>query len=102
MAIMEISVVPVGTEDSSISGYVACSEDVLKRSKGIKWQVTAMGTIVESDSLDELFSIARKMHEEAMLCGVKRVFTDISIDDRRDKQMSMEAKVESVMKKINR
>lgn len=100
MPIMEISVVPIGTRSPSISDYVACSENVIKKSKGIKSQITAMGTIVESDSMDKLLSIVRGMHKRVLLCGAKRVLTNVSIDDRLDKKTSIKAKVESVKRKI--
>lgn len=99
MPIMEISVIPIGTKTASISKYVASSERVIKKTK-IKSQITAMGTIVESGSLDKLFSVAQKMHKKAFSCGVKRVLTNITIDDRRDKKASIESKVESIKKKL--
>jgi len=59
-----------------------------------------MGTIVESDSLDKLLGISQKMHQKAFLAGAKRVLTNISIDDRRDKKTSITEKVESVKRKL--
>jgi uncharacterized protein (TIGR00106 family) len=100
MPIMEISIIPIGTKNPSMSDYVACSERAIKKTAGIKTQITAMGTIVESDSLDKLLDIVKKMHKSAMSCGAKRVITNISIDERRDKKMNMEEEVESVAKKI--
>jgi len=101
MPIMEISIVPVGTKNSSISDYVACSEMAVKRqNKGLKSQITAMGTLIESDSLEKLLGIAQEMHKKALSCGAKRVYTTITIDDRHDKKMSIEGGVESVKRKI--
>lgn len=101
MPIMEISVVPIGTKTPSISKYVASSEKVLVRSKSVKAQITAMGTIVESKSLGRLFSIAESMHKRALSAGAKRVLTSLTIDDRRDKRASIEGKVISVRKKLH-
>jgi len=36
MPIMEISIVPLGTESASVSGYVADAIKILKEQKGIK------------------------------------------------------------------
>ncbi|MBM3250444.1 MAG: MTH1187 family thiamine-binding protein [Candidatus Omnitrophica bacterium] len=99
MPIMEISVIPVGTKSTSISKYVAKSDLVLKKARA-KSQVTAMGTIVESGSLDKLFKLAEKMHKTAFNSGVKRVVTSITIDDRKDKKATIESKVESVRKRL--
>lgn len=100
MPIMEISVVPIGTKTPSISKYVAASEEILQKTNTVKSQITAMATIVESDSLNKLFDIARKMHEKVLSSGAKRVITSITIDDRLDKKLSIEGKVNSVKKKL--
>lgn len=100
MALMEISVVPIGTSSTSISKYVASSEKALKKNSSIKRQITAMGTIVEAGSVAKLLAVAKKMHENALAAGAKRVITNIVLDDRRDKRASIETKVASVMNKI--
>ena len=99
MPIMEISVVPLGTSTSSVSEYVASCIEVLKKEKGIRFELTAMGTIVEAESVRTLFRIAEKMHKEVFHKGIKRVVTSIKIDDRTDKPLHMKSKVESVIKK---
>ncbi|OGX46606.1 MAG: hypothetical protein A3G38_00625 [Omnitrophica WOR_2 bacterium RIFCSPLOWO2_12_FULL_51_8] len=100
MALMEISVVPIGTCSTSISKYVAASEKALKKDSSVKRQITAMSTIVEAGSVAKLFAVAKKMHEKALAAGAKRVITNIVLDDRRDKKASSETKVASVMNKI--
>ncbi len=98
MALLEISVVPVGTSTSSIGDYIA---DVIRTCKGegVKYKLTDMGTIIEGDTSD-LFRIAQKLHETPFSKGVQRVITTISIDDRRDKQVGLEDKVRSVMARV--
>jgi uncharacterized protein (TIGR00106 family) len=99
MVIAEVSIVPMGTKTPSVSEYVAKAIKVLSQEKGIKYQLTAMGTIVEGE-LDEVLEAVRKMHECIFSEEVKRVVTTIRIDDRRDKVPTMGYKVESVMKKL--
>lgn len=100
MAIMEISLVPVGTKKATISDYVVDAVKVLER-LGIKHQVCPMGTVAEGE-LNELFAAAREMHEEIFADGdVMRVVTTIRIDDRRDiPENTMERKVKSLKEKI--
>ncbi len=43
---------------------------------------------------------AKRMHESVFGEEVKRVVTRITIDDRRDKRLTMDYKVQSVMKKL--
>ncbi len=100
MPVMEISIVPVGTKTASVSYYVANAIKILEKQKGIKYTLTAMGTIVEANSLKQLLDAAGKMHDSAFRENVKRVVTTIKIDDRKDKKLTMNAKIKSVQKKL--
>jgi uncharacterized protein (TIGR00106 family) len=99
MAIAEISVVPLGTKTTSVSQYVARAVKVLEQEKDIKYEMTAMGTIIEGD-LDKILAAVKKMHEGTFGEGVVRVVTTIKIDDRRDKAQGMKEKVDSLKKKL--
>lgn len=99
MAIIEVSIVPIGTSSPGLSNYVAGCIKVLAEEKDVKYQLTPMGTIMEGD-LDRLLQVVRRMHEQPFLEGIGRVVTTIKIDDRRDKASSMDAKVAAVREKI--
>jgi uncharacterized protein (TIGR00106 family) len=99
MVIAEISVTPVGTQTPSASEYVARAIRSLRQDKDISYELTAMGTLIEGE-LDKVLGAARRMHESLFDDGVKRVVTTIRIDDRRDKELSMIYKVQSVMQKL--
>jgi len=99
MAIAEVSVVPLGTGTPSVSQYVARAVKVLEQEKDMKYELTAMGTIIEGD-LDRILGVVRKMHEETFGQGVARVLTTIKIDDRRDKAQTMKGKLDSVSRKL--
>ncbi|MBB6217028.1 uncharacterized protein (TIGR00106 family) [Anaerosolibacter carboniphilus] len=99
MAIVETTIVPLGTATTSISHYVAACHKVLQEQKGIQYQLTPMGTIIEGD-LDLILQAIRKMHEVPFQEGALRVSTTIKIDDRRDKAASMEGKVNAVQEKL--
>jgi len=94
LALLEISVVPVGTQSTSFSSFVteACREP---QRNGIKFQVTPTGTVMEGD-LPALLDVARQMHHSAFQEGTQRVITNISIDERRDKDLGLESAVRSV------
>jgi len=99
MAIAEVSVVPLGTKTPSVSQYVAQAIEVLDREKEMKYEITAMGTIVEGD-LDSILAVVKKMHEATFGEGVARVITMVEIDDRRDKARGMREKVDSLKDKL--
>ncbi len=100
MAIAELSIVPIGTESTSLSSYVAACVGVLKDS-GLIHEVHGMGTIIEGE-LKEILDVVLKMHEVPFKAGALRVVTSLKIDDRRDKEASAKAKVESVVRKRSR
>lgn len=98
MALLEISVVPVGTESTSISSFIAqaCRE---AQRNGIKFDVTPTSTVMEGD-LPALMNVAQQMHQAAFQGGSQRVVTNISIDERRDKDLSMERTVAAVRSEL--
>ncbi|HJX74163.1 MAG TPA: MTH1187 family thiamine-binding protein, partial [Candidatus Deferrimicrobiaceae bacterium] len=61
MAIVFVTVAPLGTATTSLSRYVAGVERILRES-GLTHQLTAMGTIIEGD-LDAILPVVRRMHE---------------------------------------
>ena len=99
MAIIEVSIIPLGTRTPSLSKYVARAVAVLHGEEDIKYEPTAMGTIIEGD-LERLLTLARKMHQAVFDAGVMRVVTVITIDDRRDKISSASSKLESLKREL--
>ncbi|MEE8382906.1 MAG: MTH1187 family thiamine-binding protein [Thermodesulfobacteriota bacterium] len=98
MAIVEVSIVPLGLSTTSLSEQVASVLQPLKDS-GLHYTLTAMGTIIEGD-LEEVMKCVLKMHEVPFQKGGGRVYTTIKVDDRRDKPITIEGKVHSVMSKL--
>jgi uncharacterized protein (TIGR00106 family) len=98
MAILEISVVPIGTGDTSLSAYVADCLRVLKKAK-VHYELSSMGTNIEGN-LKDLFKIAFQMHQTPFRKGALRVLTTIKIDDRRDKKGTLKGKKRAVQEKL--
>ena len=100
MAVMEISVVPIGTRSPSLSQYVAEILKILEKEPDIKYQLTSMGTIIEAGSIEKLLSVAGRMHGVPFSDEIKRVVTTIKLDERKDKELTMDGKVKSVEEKL--
>ncbi|MEJ2492583.1 MAG: MTH1187 family thiamine-binding protein [Desulfuromonadales bacterium] len=99
MAVVEISVVPLGTGTTSVSAYVAACVKIAAAS-GLNYKLTPMGTVIEGD-LDALLPVLRRMHEIPFEHGASRVSTLIKIDDRRDREShDLEGKIRSVDEKL--
>ncbi|QHE62161.1 MTH1187 family thiamine-binding protein [Rossellomorea vietnamensis] len=104
MAIVDVTVIPIGTESPSVSSYVADLQSILKRYEEegkIRFQLTPMNTIIEGE-LPVLFQVIQDIHESPFQQGIQRVATNIRIDDRRDKQTTMEGKLSSVQRKLEK
>ncbi len=91
----EISVYPVGTDSTSLGFYIAKAIESIDIN-GISYQVTPMGTILESGSVEKIFEATRAAIETIHRLGVKRVEVILKIDSRTDKTQSMQQKVQSV------
>lgn len=98
MAVVQLTIIPLGTGATSVSAYVAQIHKVLKES-GVKNTLTPMSTVLEGP-LDEVLAVIRKVHELPFEAGAQRVMTLINIDDRRDKIGTMEQKLQSVRDKL--
>ena len=98
MAIMEISVVPLGLGQTSVGDFVA---DVVRylQQEGIPHELTDMGTLMHGLSA-RLLKVAQVLHELPFDRGVNRVLTHITIDDRRDKDVYLGDKVKSVKARL--
>jgi len=101
MAILEISVMPLGTGTPSVSKFVAGAMKVLQGEKNVKYEMTSMGTNIEGEP-DQLFDLARRMHLSAFAAGAQRVVTTMKIDDRRDRTTTIQGKVASVKRELEK
>jgi uncharacterized protein (TIGR00106 family) len=94
----DVTIVPLGTGTTSLSDYVAAAEQVLKQYPTVRYRLNPMSTTLEGE-LDSILEIIRKMHEAPFNAGAQRVSTTIRIDERRDKETSLEHKVQVVQEK---
>jgi uncharacterized protein (TIGR00106 family) len=94
-----LTIIPVGTGTTSASPYVARCQEILGRIEGIEFRLTPMATILEGELPVILDAVAR-LHASPFEAGAKRVVTSLMIDDRRDKELTMEGKLASVREKL--
>ena len=100
MAIMAISVTPIGTASPSVGEYVAEAVRVIEAS-GLEYEVNAMHTVVQGD-LEEMLRLVPDIHRACFARGARRVSAVIKIDDRRDVPSSIAGKVRSVRERLRR
>jgi uncharacterized protein (TIGR00106 family) len=98
----EISIVPIGTSDTSMGKEIAAAYDAICSIKNLKNVIlTPMSTQVESDSLDHIFQAIHAAHDSAKSVGAKRVISTIRIDERLDKPNTLDEKIHSVKTKVS-
>jgi uncharacterized protein (TIGR00106 family) len=100
VAIMAISVTPIGTGSTGVGEFVATALGVIERS-GLRYELNAMHTVVEGD-LAALMALVPEIHAALFANGARRLSTVIKIDDRRDTPSTIEAKVRSVRARMAR
>lgn len=94
MIISQLSIAPVG-KDVSLSKYVKKVISVLNESN-IKFETNDMATVIETEYLETLFNVVEKAHKAVIESGAQRVITELKIDDRRDKNVTMGTKIKSL------
>lgn len=101
----EISVIPIGIRSettTSMSKEIAAAFDAIQKIKGLKTMLTPMGTQIESNNFANILQAIEVAHQVVRTAGAKRIMSTIRIDERLDKSISLEEKVESVMEKIDK
>jgi uncharacterized protein (TIGR00106 family) len=94
----EISIYPLGTDSTSVSIYIARAIEAISDFEGVKYKLTPMGTILESDKLEKIFEASKIMTDAVHRMGVKRVEVILKVDSRSDKNQTIDSKMDSVNK----
>ncbi len=100
MALMQITVIPMGTETVSVSSYIADIQQFLIEKK-IDFELNDMGTVIHGEAV-ALFNLAAEIHDHPFKNGAKRVVTQIGIDERRDKKPGIGDKKQTVLDILSR
>lgn len=97
----EISVVPIvaGRDDTSMSREVSAAFDAISRTAGVRATLTALGTQIEAESLDAALAAVRAAHDAVRAAGAARIISTVRIDQRFDKDQTLEDKVRSVVER---
>jgi len=98
MALMQLTVIPLGTGSTSVGDFVADFQKTLS-DQGLAFRLNDMGTVIEGEAT-ELLALAGRIHQMPFAKGVQRVLTQITLDDRRDKKIHLGDKIESVQARL--
>ncbi len=95
MALLQITIIPLGTGSTSVGTYVADIQQMLT-DKGVDFVLNDMGTVIHGTA-PELLSLAADIHEHPFTKGAERVVTQMVLDDRRDKERGIGDKKQAVL-----
>lgn len=97
----EISIIPITTNgDTSMSNEIALVYNAISQIQGLKTILTAMGTQLESNNIDNILEAIKISHITLQNRGIKRIISSIRIDERLDKDNTLSRKINSVKDKI--
>ena len=94
MIISQLSIAPLG-KGTSVSKYVKIVVKSIENS-GVKNKTNAMATVIETEDIETLFEVVKNAHNAMVKAGAKRIITELKIDDRRDKDVTMGNKIKSL------
>lgn len=94
MILAQLSVFPVG-EGTSLSRFVKKGIQVIKDS-GYTYKIGGLSTAIETPDIDSLFDLIKKVRQAHLDEGAQRVLIDLKIDDRHDKNATLNSKISSV------
>lgn len=98
MALLQFTMVPLG-QGVSVGDHVAEIQKRLQE-EGAIFRLTDMATVVEGD-VQDLFRLLARIYETPFDKGAVRVVTNITIDDRRDKEVHLGEKIQAVTVRIS-
>jgi len=98
-ALVEFAMFPTDSTESK-SAFVAKVLDIVDQS-GLSYQLTPMGTIIEAESVGEVFAVIERAYD---ILGEEsnRIYSAIKIDYRKGSVGRLNKKVGSVEAKLGR
>ena len=95
MATADLTVIALGRPDASASEYIAEIQRRLAAQDRVRYRLHAMGTSLEG-STEDVLALVGELHAVPFEMGVPRVYTVLKLDERRDKEQTLDDKVTSV------
>ena len=100
MATADLTVIALGRPDASASAYVAEIQRRLAAQDRVGYRMHAMGTSLEGSTADVL-ALVGELHAVPFELGVPRVYTVLKLDERRDREQTLDDKVASVQRLLD-
>ncbi len=97
--LLEFAMFPTD-KGESVSSYVSKIIDMIDK-KGVDYQLTPMGTIIECDSMDEALEIVKESYE-CLRDDCSRVYSTLTFDIRKGEKGRLKSKIKSIEAKLGK
>lgn len=98
----EISIIPLSKKSGvSMSKQVAVAYDAIRKTRGVKATLTALGTQIEAKDINSVLWAINAAHASVKKTGAVRIISSLRIDERLDKDQTLEDKIMSVKKELS-
>jgi uncharacterized protein (TIGR00106 family) len=95
VATADLTVIALGRADASASRYIAEIQRRLAAQDRVRYAMHAMGTSLEGSTAD-ILAVAGELHAVPFEMGIPRVYSILKLDERRDREQTLEDKVAAV------
>jgi uncharacterized protein (TIGR00106 family) len=99
MATADLTVITIGREGASAGDVIAEIQRRLEAQSRVRFQMHAMGTSLEG-SVEDILGLVGELHAVPFESGIPRVYTILKLDERRDREQTLDDKVESVRHRL--
>jgi uncharacterized protein (TIGR00106 family) len=100
MATADLTVISLGRPGSSASTYIAEIQRRLAAQDRVRYRLHAMGTELEG-STEDILRVVGELHAVPFDLGLPRVYTVLKLDERRDREQTLDDKVASVQRLLD-
>jgi uncharacterized protein (TIGR00106 family) len=99
MATADLTVIGLGRSDPSAGEYVTEIQRRLATQDRVRFRMHAMGTSLEGTT-EDILAVVADLHRVPFEMGLPRVYTVLKLDERRDKEQTLDDKVRSVEERL--
>src|SRR3954469_19994801 len=99
VATADLTVIALGRPDASAGEYVAAIQRRLAEQDRVRYRLHAMGTSLEGETAD-ILAVVGELHAVPFELGLPRVYTVLKLDERRDREQTLDDKVAAVEREL--
>ena len=96
--LLEFAMFPTDKSGDSASESVSKIIEMIRKI-GVNYKLTAMGTIIETETLEEALDVVNRSYK-VLEPFSKRVYSSVKLDIRKEKSNRLQQKIESIESKI--